>query len=95
MFAKNRFDFIDGTLEHLKEIAWQRTDAIIKGWLTTTMEKEIRDNIKYAHTSRKIRETFWKRKCVEGIRTKTETSFNKTRKHVHRIVLHKDKRNLG
>nr|GEX68162.1 hypothetical protein [Tanacetum cinerariifolium] len=31
-----------------------RCDAMIKGWLTTAMEKGIRDNVKYANTSSEI-----------------------------------------
>lgn len=30
---------------------WMRCDAMVKGWLTTAMEKNIRDNVKYANTT--------------------------------------------
>ncbi|KAJ0580529.1 putative RNA-directed DNA polymerase [Helianthus annuus] len=35
-------------------MAWMRCDAMIKGWLTTAMEKEIRSSVKYASTSAEI-----------------------------------------
>ena len=35
-------------------MAWIRADAMVKGWLTTTMEKEIRTIVRYANTSSKI-----------------------------------------
>lgn len=31
-----------------------RCDAMIKGWLTTAMEKEIRNSVKYAKTATEI-----------------------------------------
>nr|GEV48079.1 putative reverse transcriptase, RNA-dependent DNA polymerase, Gag-polypeptide of LTR copia-type [Tanacetum cinerariifolium] len=34
--------------------SWLRCDAMIKGWLTTAMEKGIRDSVKYANTSSEI-----------------------------------------
>nr|GFB81763.1 Gag-polypeptide of LTR copia-type [Tanacetum cinerariifolium] len=34
--------------------SWMRCDAMIKGWLTTAMEKGIRDSVKYANTSSEI-----------------------------------------
>ncbi|KAI3678255.1 hypothetical protein L6452_37540 [Arctium lappa] len=33
---------------------WLRCDAMIKGWLTTAMEKEIRVSVKYANTAEEI-----------------------------------------
>nr|GEU49499.1 hypothetical protein [Tanacetum cinerariifolium] len=34
--------------------SWMRCDAMIKGWLTTTMKKGTRDSVKYANTSLEI-----------------------------------------
>nr|GEV82523.1 integrase, catalytic core [Tanacetum cinerariifolium] len=34
--------------------SWMRCDAMIKGWLTTSMEKGIRDSVEYANTSSEI-----------------------------------------
>ncbi|XP_021995385.1 uncharacterized protein LOC110892537 [Helianthus annuus] len=53
LFAKNKIGFIDGTLKRPEAVnadymAWMRCAAMIKGWLTTTMEKEIRGNVLYA-----------------------------------------------
>nr|GEW93844.1 putative NB-ARC [Tanacetum cinerariifolium] len=35
-------------------MAWMRCDAIVKGWLTTPMEKEIHTSVKYANTATEI-----------------------------------------
>lgn len=59
LFAKNRAGFIDGSIAQptpdspeLKP--WQQSDAIIKGWLMTDMEKDIRNSVKYANTAKEI-----------------------------------------
>ncbi|XP_076960151.1 uncharacterized protein LOC143636448 [Bidens hawaiensis] len=49
LFAKNKVGFIDGSIKKPEPsantyMAWMRCDAMIKGWLTTAMEKEIRTN---------------------------------------------------
>nr|GEV23327.1 putative reverse transcriptase, RNA-dependent DNA polymerase, Gag-polypeptide of LTR copia-type [Tanacetum cinerariifolium] len=59
LFAKNKTDFVDGTLKKPKTSSseyksWMRCDAMIKGWLTTAIEKGIRDSVKYANTSSEI-----------------------------------------
>ncbi|KAJ0576817.1 putative retrotransposon gag domain, retrotransposon Copia-like protein [Helianthus annuus] len=59
LFAKNKIDFVDGTLKKPETSSsqyksWMRCDAMIKGWLTTAMEKSIRDSVKYAVTSSEI-----------------------------------------
>nr|GEV45612.1 retrovirus-related Pol polyprotein from transposon TNT 1-94 [Tanacetum cinerariifolium] len=59
LFTKNKTDFVDGTLKKPETSSseyksWMRCDAMIKGWLTTTMEKGIRDSVKYANTSSEI-----------------------------------------
>nr|GEU29167.1 hypothetical protein [Tanacetum cinerariifolium] len=59
LFAKNKTDFVDGTLKKQETsssvyTSWMRCDAMIKGWLTTAMEKSIRDSVKYANTSSEI-----------------------------------------
>ncbi|KAM0006274.1 putative retrotransposon Copia-like protein [Helianthus debilis subsp. tardiflorus] len=59
LFAKNKIGFVDGTLKKPEKtskeyMAWMRCDAMIKGWLTTAMEKEIRTSVKYANTSAEI-----------------------------------------
>ncbi|XP_076931428.1 uncharacterized protein LOC143596571 [Bidens hawaiensis] len=53
LFAKNKVGFVDGTLKKPEKTAtdympWMRCDAMIKGWLTTAMEKEIRSSVKFA-----------------------------------------------
>ncbi|KAJ0492662.1 putative retrotransposon Copia-like protein [Helianthus annuus] len=59
LFAKNKVGSIDGTIKKPEEgssnyMAWMRCDAMIKGWLNTTMEKEIRTSVKYSTTAREI-----------------------------------------
>nr|GEZ67102.1 putative Gag-pre-integrase domain, Gag-polypeptide of LTR copia-type [Tanacetum cinerariifolium] len=59
LFAKNKTDFVDGALKKPETSSseyksWMRCDAMIKGWLTTAMEKGICDSVKYANTSSEI-----------------------------------------
>ncbi|GJZ24464.1 putative RNA-directed DNA polymerase [Tanacetum coccineum] len=59
LFAKNKVEFVDGTIKKPEKTSkeympWMRVDAMIKGWLTTTMEKNIRNSVKYADTASKI-----------------------------------------
>lgn len=59
LFAKNKFEFVDGTIKKPEKgstnyMPWMRCDAMIKGWLTTAMEKNIRSSVKYASTASEI-----------------------------------------
>lgn len=59
LFAKNKIEFVDGTIKKPEKsskdyMLWMRVDAMIKGWLSTAMEKNIRDSVKYAATSSEI-----------------------------------------
>ncbi|GKF38425.1 LTR copia-type gag-polypeptide [Tanacetum coccineum] len=59
LFAKNKVDFVDGTIKKQEKTSkecmlWMRVDAMIKGWLTKAMEKNIRNSVKYADTTSKI-----------------------------------------
>ncbi|XP_076937415.1 uncharacterized protein LOC143605039 [Bidens hawaiensis] len=59
LFAKNKIGIVDGTLEkpeksHQNHMAVLRCDAIIKGWLTAAMEKEIRVSVKYAKSAQEM-----------------------------------------
>ncbi|XP_023764037.1 uncharacterized protein LOC111912534 [Lactuca sativa] len=59
LLAKNKIGLIDGTVKKPKSTsptykAWVRADAMIKGWLTTAMEREIRTSVRYANTSSEI-----------------------------------------
>ncbi|KAJ9542449.1 LOW QUALITY PROTEIN: hypothetical protein OSB04_028955 [Centaurea solstitialis] len=59
LFAKNKVGFIDGSLKKPEKnssnyMPWMRCDAMLKGWLTTAMEKEIRSSVKYVGTAREI-----------------------------------------
>ncbi|XP_022033109.1 uncharacterized protein LOC110934232 [Helianthus annuus] len=59
LYAKNKMNFIDGTIQKPQTTSseykpWMRCDAMIKGWLTAAMEKNMRDSVKYATTSSEI-----------------------------------------
>ncbi|KAJ9542625.1 hypothetical protein OSB04_029131 [Centaurea solstitialis] len=59
LFAKNKIEFVDGTIKKPEKASkdympWMRVDAMIKGWLTTAMEKNIRNSVKYAGTALEI-----------------------------------------
>ncbi|XP_076958475.1 uncharacterized protein LOC143634207 [Bidens hawaiensis] len=56
LFAKNKVGFVDGSIKKPEETSadyslWMRCDAMIKGWLTTAMDKDIRASVKYAATA--------------------------------------------
>ncbi|CAL1408217.1 unnamed protein product [Linum trigynum] len=58
LIIKNKYGFVDGTIAkptadpELR--AWTRCDAIVKGWLRTAMDKEVRTSVWYARTTQKI-----------------------------------------
>ncbi|XP_021980369.1 uncharacterized protein LOC110876507 [Helianthus annuus] len=59
LFSKNKINFVDGSVPKPEKtgdmyMPWMRCDAMIKGWLTTAMEKEIRGSVKYANTAAEI-----------------------------------------
>ncbi|KAD6454783.1 hypothetical protein E3N88_09489 [Mikania micrantha] len=59
LFAKNKIGFVNGKIKKPREderdfMAWMRCDTMVKGWLTTAMEKEIRASVKYGNTAREI-----------------------------------------
>ncbi|XP_022000581.1 uncharacterized protein LOC110898135 [Helianthus annuus] len=59
LLAKNKIGFMDGSIKKPEKgsqtyMPWMRCDAMIKGWLTTAMEKEIRSSVKYANTAVEI-----------------------------------------
>ncbi|CAL1377063.1 unnamed protein product [Linum trigynum] len=59
LIAKNKLGIVDGTIvkpetsADLRE-AWLQCDALVKEWLKTTMDKEVRSAIRYAKTSREM-----------------------------------------
>lgn len=59
LFAKNKKGFVDGSINKLDSaspmhMAWMCADAMVKGWLTTTMERDIQTSMRYANTSTEI-----------------------------------------
>lgn len=68
----NKVGFIDGTIptpieDHPEYRACQCIDAIIKGWITTTIDMEIRNSVKYATTTRQIWEYLQERFRKESV----------------------------
>ncbi|GJW42522.1 hypothetical protein Tco_0071321 [Tanacetum coccineum] len=52
-------EFVDGTIKKPEKTSkdympWMRVDAMIKGWLTTAMEINIQNNVKYAGMASEI-----------------------------------------
>nr|GEY98915.1 hypothetical protein [Tanacetum cinerariifolium] len=59
MFTKNKTGFIDGSIKKPetkldKYLPWMHCETMIKGWLTTAMEKEIQNSVKYAKMAAEI-----------------------------------------
>ncbi|XP_076942693.1 uncharacterized protein LOC143612643 [Bidens hawaiensis] len=60
LFTKNKIGFFDVSIKNLEKdttdyMPWMRCGAMVKGWLTTAMEKDIRNSVKYAKTVAEIR----------------------------------------
>ncbi|KAL7607534.1 hypothetical protein Lser_V15G19582 [Lactuca serriola] len=71
VLAKNKMRLVDGSVEKPEasspmHTTWIWADAMIKGWLTTAMEKEIRTSVRYANTSSKICQDLEERFEKEG-----------------------------
>ncbi|XP_023745024.1 uncharacterized protein LOC111893187 [Lactuca sativa] len=71
LLAKNKMGLVDGSIEKPEvsspmHTAWIRADAMIKGWLTTAMEKDIRTSVRYANTSSEIWQDLEERFEKEG-----------------------------
>ncbi|XP_023732774.1 uncharacterized protein LOC111880571 [Lactuca sativa] len=59
LLAKNKIGFVNGSLPMSKEdsadlMNWKRCNAMVRGWLISAMEKEIKGSVKYAITARDI-----------------------------------------
>nr|XP_043620345.1 uncharacterized protein LOC122592214 [Erigeron canadensis] len=59
LFAKNKMGFVDETIPKPGKTSedympWMRCDAMIIGWLTTAMDKNIRSSVRYANASSEI-----------------------------------------
>nr|GMD59534.1 Integrase, catalytic core [Ipomoea batatas] len=59
LFAKNKMSFVDGTLimptpdsPYLQQ--WMRCNPMVKGWLKSAMDKDIRGSVRFAITARDI-----------------------------------------
>ncbi|GJW93102.1 hypothetical protein Tco_0172774 [Tanacetum coccineum] len=88
LFAKNKVGFIDGALKKPEKtatdyMAWMRCDAMVKGWLTTSMEKDIRSSVKYANTASEIWSDLLKRFGKE--RTPRAYELKQTLSNTHQI----------
>lgn len=59
LFAKNKVGFVDGSIKKPKKkdadyMEWTRCDEMVKGWLTTTTEKNTQNSVKYANKANEI-----------------------------------------
>ncbi|XP_076954158.1 uncharacterized protein LOC143628441 [Bidens hawaiensis] len=59
LYDKNKIGFVDGSIPKPQQneetfMVWMRCDAMINGWLTTAMEKDIRGIVKYANSTSEI-----------------------------------------
>ncbi|XP_054786851.1 uncharacterized protein LOC129302557 [Prosopis cineraria] len=59
LFAKNKIGFVDGTLsmpsvDSSELSAWMRCNAMVKGWLKSSMDKDVRISVRYAKSAREI-----------------------------------------
>ncbi|XP_019170537.1 PREDICTED: uncharacterized protein LOC109166102 [Ipomoea nil] len=59
LFAKNKIGFVDGSIPMPKPNSpylqqWMRCNAMVKGWLKSAMDKDIRSSVRYANTARDI-----------------------------------------
>ncbi|XP_071726907.1 uncharacterized protein [Rutidosis leptorrhynchoides] len=59
LFAKNKFGFVDGSMpmpskESKYLVIWQRCNAMVRGWLVSSMVQEIKNSVKYALIAKDI-----------------------------------------
>ncbi|GJU34361.1 putative RNA-directed DNA polymerase [Tanacetum coccineum] len=59
LFAKNKVGFINGSIKKPENMVadymfWKLCDAMVKGWLTMAMEKDIRNSVKYVSSASEI-----------------------------------------
>lgn len=59
LLAKNKLGFVDGSITKLTQDSlelkvWERYDALIRGWMTAAMQKDIRNNVKFANTYQEV-----------------------------------------
>ncbi|KAL0289725.1 UNVERIFIED_CONTAM: hypothetical protein Sangu_2604600 [Sesamum angustifolium] len=59
LFAKNKIGFVNVTIQKPTATSldlghWMRKDVMVKKWLKSAMDKEIRSNIRYTKTARGI-----------------------------------------
>ncbi|KAG6406521.1 hypothetical protein SASPL_134125 [Salvia splendens] len=66
LFAKNKFGFADGSIPIPEEgspelLLWKRCNAMVRGWLHSSTDKEIRNNVKHAKTACEVWEDLQER----------------------------------
>ncbi|XP_023738657.1 uncharacterized protein LOC111886631 [Lactuca sativa] len=71
LYAKNKIGLVNGSMQKPEStspmyMARMRADAMVKGWLTTAMEKDIRTSIRYANTVAEIWKDLEERSEKEG-----------------------------
>ncbi|KAL9663676.1 hypothetical protein QQ045_019067 [Rhodiola kirilowii] len=66
LYVNNKFFFVDGSLpipaEGSSELQlWKSCNAMVRGWLQSSMDKEINNNVKHAKTAREVWEDLQER----------------------------------
>ncbi|KAJ1418792.1 Retrotransposon gag domain [Sesbania bispinosa] len=59
LYAKNKIGFVDGTIpmpgnDSPNLAYWMRCNAMVKGWLKSAMNKEVRSSVRYVSTAQEI-----------------------------------------
>lgn len=59
LYAKNKFGFVDGSIPMPAADSadlghWMRCNAMVKGWLKSSIDKDVRSGVRYAKTAQEI-----------------------------------------
>lgn len=93
LFTKNKIGFVDGSIlipnsDSRKLSYWKRCNAMVRGWLTSAMSKEIRSSVKHVKTMREIwEERFGKESAPKA--------YELRRSLVQLKLLHKTEKSVG
>lgn len=86
LYAKNKYGFVDGSIPIPKEGSsefslWKRCNAMVRGWLHSSMDKEIRASVKHAKTAREVwedlKERFGSESAPRAYELKREISLTR------------------
>ncbi|KAL0373400.1 UNVERIFIED_CONTAM: hypothetical protein Sradi_3255700 [Sesamum radiatum] len=104
LFAKNKIRFVDGTIQtpaaNSPDLGhWMRGEAMVKGWLKSAMDKEIRSSVRYAKIAREIwvdfEERFGKVNAPMAYELRCAVVLLKQEKFISVILFYKTKEPMG